>query len=71
MYRQEYNYLVFFFDVCFLQYWYIEIYGIFIFVLMDFKKEFKDYYKCIVDVELILFSVFYYMEIFWYLKVNL
>lgn len=38
---------------------------------MDFKKEFKDHHKCIADVELILPSVPYYMEIFWHLKANL
>lgn len=59
------------FDACFLQYWYIEIHGTFIFVSMDFKKEFKDHHKCIADVELILPSVPYYMEIFWHLKANL
>lgn len=49
----------------------IEIHGTFIFVSMDFKKEFKDHHKCIADVELILPSVPYYMEIFWHLKANL
>lgn len=51
---QENNHLVSLFDACFLQYWYIEIHGTFIFVSMDFKKEFKDHHKCIADVELIL-----------------